>query len=207
MKLTIKNSFAGSMLLVGALALAACSPANENNSPADNTEDAVTSATASATAGSATGSATADSDADSLLSISDAVVRATVEGNPMTSVFGSILNNSEDDITITGFTASVEAESYEIHEVVDGVMQEKEGGFAIGAGDSHELAPGGDHFMLMGLSAPIEAGDTVEITLELDNGTEVDLEPIPVLTIAAGDESYGEEGELMGHDGVDHSAH
>lgn len=192
-------------MLVGALALAACSPANESDSSASPTDAVITSPTSAA--GSASDSATADSDADSLLSISDAVVRATVDGNPMTSVFGTILNNSEDEISITGFTASVEAQSYEIHEVVDGVMQEKEGGFVIGAGDSHELAPGGDHFMLMGLSAPVEAGDTVEITLELDNGTEVDLEPIPIRTIAAGDESYGEEGELMGHDGVDHVDH
>lgn len=212
MKLSTKNSFAASMLLVSTLALAACSPSNQNDSSAANTENTVTSPTSTASSAtnsatnSATGSATADSDADSILSVSDAVVRATVEGNPMTSVFGTILNNSEEDVVITGFTASVEAQSYEIHEVVDGVMREKEGGFVIGAGESHELAPGGDHFMLMGLSAPVAAGDTVEIALELDNGTEVALAPIPVRTIAAGDESYGDDGELTGHEGTEHPA-
>ena len=200
MKFTIKNSFAGSILLVGALALAACSPSNENDSAADMTEDAVTSPTASSD------STTADADADQILSVSDAVVRASVEGSPMTAIFGTIANNSEEEVTITGFTASVDAMAYEVHEVVDGVMREKEGGFTIPAGESYELAPGKDHLMLMGLSEPVEAGDTVDVTLILDDGSEIELDPVPVRTIAAGDESYSDDGGLMGHSGVDDSA-
>ncbi len=205
MIINFKNSFAGGILMVGALTLAACSPPGEQDSQMSSTELAEATV-ASSTAATET-SATDDSDADSPLSISDAVVRASVEDNPMTSIFGTIVNNAEDEVTVTGFTASVDAARYEIHEVVDGVMQQKEGGIVIAAQESHELAPGGDHLMIMGLAAPVEAGDTVAITLQLDDGSEVELEPIAVRTIAAGDESYGEDGNAMGHDGVDHSAH
>lgn len=195
MKLNVKNSFAGSMLLVGALTLAACSPANENDSVTDSADDTETSATQIASNGD-----------DALLAVTGAYVRASVEDSPMTAVFGTLTNTTDEEITLAGFEASVEAEAYEIHEVVDGVMREKEDGLVIPAGESHELAPGQDHLMLMGLVAPIEAGDTVDVTLILDDGTEIELDPVPVRTVAAGDESYGDDGELMGHDGVDHSA-
>ena len=50
----------------------------------------------------------------------------------------------------------------------------------------------------------ISAGDEIVITLKLSDGTEVDLEPVPVRTIGAGDEKYG---DLEGHDGHDHDSH
>ncbi|GAB3591089.1 hypothetical protein CFAEC_07985 [Corynebacterium faecale] len=196
MKFNVKNSFAGSMLLVGALTLAACSPANENDSVTDTEDGTETSATQIASNGD-----------DATLAVTGAYVRASVEGSPMTAVFGTLTNTTDEEITLAGFEASIDAAAYEIHEVVDGVMREKEGGLLIPAGESHELAPGQDHLMLMGLAAPIEAGDTVDVTLILDDGTEIELDPVPVRTVAAGDESYGEDGELMGHDGVDDSAH
>ena len=202
MKLNVKNSFAGSMLLVGALTLAACSPANENDSVTDTEDGTETSATSATSA-----TQIADNGDDAMLAMTGAFVRASVEGSPMTAVFGTLTNTTDGEITLAGFEASVEAEAYEIHEVVDGVMREKEDGLVIPAGESHELAPGQDHLMLMGLAVPIEAGDTVDVTLILDDGTEIELDPVPVRTVAAGDESYGEDGELMGHDGVDHSAH
>ena len=200
MKLTIKNSAVGSIVFVGALALTACSPANENDSPGATAE------TTTATVASATTTATAD-DADAALTLTDGFVRATVEGTPMTAIFGTLTNTTDEEITLTGFDTSVEAAAYEIHEVVDGVMRAKEGGLTIAAGDTHELAPGQDHMMLMGLEAPVEAGDTVDITLILGDGTEIELDPVPVRTIAAGDESYGEDGELTGHTGMDNMDH
>ncbi|BAC18597.1 hypothetical protein HMPREF0290_1819 [Corynebacterium efficiens YS-314] len=202
MKLTIKNSVVGSIVVVGALALAACSPANEN----DSTETATEATTTTATSTTSTTTAT-DAAADAPLTLTDGFVRATVEGTPMTAIFGTLTNTTDEEISLTGFEASVDAAAYEIHEVVDGVMREKEGGLTIAAGDTHELAPGQDHLMLMGLEAPVEAGDTVDITLILGDGTEIELDPVPVRTIAAGDESYGEDGELMGNTGMDSMDH
>lgn len=202
MKLTIKNSVVGSIVVVGALALAACSPANENDSTETATEATTTTATSTTSA-----TTTAEAAADAPLTLTDGFVRASVEGSQMTAIFGTLTNTTDGEITLTGFEASVDAAAYEIHEVVDGVMREKEGGLTIAAGDTHELAPGQDHMMLMGLEAPVEAGDTVDITLILGDGTEIELDPVPVRTIAAGDESYGEDGELTGHTGMDNMDH
>lgn len=204
MKLTIKNSVVGSIVVVGALALAACSPANENDSTEATAEATTTTATTTATATSTTSAMTtvAADAADAPLTLTDGFVRATVEGTQMTAIFGTLTNTTDEEINLTGFTASVDAAAYEIHEVVDGVMREKEGGLTIAAGDTHELAPGQDHMMLMGLDTPVEAGDTVDITLILGDGTEIELDPVPVRTIAAGDESYGEDGGLMGNNGM-----
>ena len=204
MKLTIKNSVVGSIVVVGALALAACSPANENDSTeatAEATTTTATSTTSTTSTTSAMTTAAADA-ADAPLALTDGFVRATVEGTQMTAIFGTLTNTTDEEINLTGFTASVDAAAYEIHEVVDGVMREKEGGLTIAAGDTHELAPGQDHMMLMGLDTPVEAGDTVDITLILGDGTEIELDPVPVRTIAAGDESYGEDGGLMGNNGM-----
>lgn len=201
MKFSVKKSFVGGVALAAALSLAACSPANEEDSTAGSAEASTAAASSSAT----TSAAVTDSDAP--LTVTDAVVRASVEGSAMTAIFATITNNTDEDINITGFTSDVDAERFELHEVVDGVMQEKPGGFIVPAGGSIELAPGGDHLMLMGLAAPVEAGDEVNATLILSDGTEVELDPIQARTIAAGDENYGEDGELQGHSGMDEMDH
>ncbi|WP_245802221.1 copper chaperone PCu(A)C [Corynebacterium pacaense] len=197
MKNSKRSLFVGGMVVSAALTLAGCSGGQDSDS-------ATGTPTASATAEA---SATSDSGADSRISLDNAVVRASTPDNPMTSVFGTLVNNTADAVDITGFTADVTAEKFQLHEVVDGVMQEKPGGFHIEAGQSHELAPGGDHLMIMGLASPVQAGDEVSITLILSDGSEVDLGRVPVRTIAAGDESYGEHGGAVGHDGVEHPEH
>lgn len=45
-------------------------------------------------------------------------------------------------------------------------MLRDEDGFVIPAGGSHALQRGGDHVMLMGLTAPLADGDVVPLTLD-----------------------------------------
>lgn len=120
----------------------------------------------STTSDSASGSARACP-----LTVSDAWVKASDEG--MTGAFGVVQNPSDHEIVVTS-AASPSAGMMEIHEVVvkDGasVMQPKAGGLAVPAGGSATLAPGQDHLMLMKLPAPIEAGDSVEITITCSSG-------------------------------------
>ena len=101
-------------------------------------------------------------------------VKAT-EGE-MTGVFGIIHNHAATDVTVTSATSPL-TKRVELHEVVmvDGAMkmQPKAGGFMLPAKGSHELAPGHDHIMLMGLSAPLKTGTTVEVTLHMSDGTTV----------------------------------
>ena len=53
------------------------------------------------------------------------------------------------------------------------VMQEKEKGFVIPAGETVMLKPGGDHLMFMGVKKPITAGATIPITLIGSNGEQL----------------------------------
>lgn len=174
-------------LAAGSLTLAACSPSEEDSAAAPSS-----AATSAEKDKGAETSASASSSAESGITFEDAVVRAMEEDSDMTAIFGTLHNNTDEDINVVGFSSSVKAEHYEIHEVVDGVMQEKEGGFDVPAGESIELAPGGFHFMLMGVTEPVMAGETATLTLELADGSTIELGDIPVRTIGAGDEDYGD---------------
>ena len=181
----------------GALALSLTACANEETTTATDATGVTAAADATAT------------DIDFL----DATVRAKAaadapDGNDMTSIFGTLQNNSEEDVELTGFSTSLGEASYEIHEVVDGVMRQKEGGIVIPAGESHELKPGADHFMVMDYTPEIPAGDAVTVTLEFADGSTVEIKDVAVRTMLPGDESYGEDGELQGHQpGMDHADH
>lgn len=184
------------------LGLAGCSPSEEDSTA--TATSAAASADSSAEQG-ADSSASASDSAESGVTFEDAVVRAMEKDSDMTAIFGTLHNNTDKDINVVGFSSSVKAKHYEIHEVVDGVMQEKEGGFDIPAGESLELAPGGFHFMLMGVTEPVMAGETATLTLELADGSTIELGDIPVRTIGAGDEDYGDMGH-MNHGDMDHGS-
>ena len=149
-----------------------------------------------------------DTNADDLdngvVTLEQGAVRAkaakdAADGSDMTAIFGTLHNNSDKDITVVGFTTSLGEASYQIHEVVDGVMRQKDGGFDIPAGGTHELAPGGDHFMVMDYAPAIEAGDTIDVTLLLEGGATATVSDVAVRTMLPGDESYGDLGEHAGH--------
>lgn len=127
------------------------------------------SACSSQTASETTSSAPAASEC--ALTVADPWVKATED--EMTGAFGMITNASDTEVTITAAT-SPSAGKVEIHEVVDNdgamVMQPKAGGLVVPASGSAALKPGADHLMLMELSAPIEAGDEVEITATCEGG-------------------------------------
>jgi copper(I)-binding protein len=107
---------------------------------------------------------------------------------PMSAAFMLITNGTDQDVRLVGGTTAA-ADRIEIHEVVDGVMQEIDGGLAIPAGSTSTLEPGGNHVMLMGLTQDLEAGDEVALTLRFDDGEEI-VVTAPVKDVAAGDEPY-----------------
>ena len=129
----------------------------------------------------------------------------TADGSDMTSIFGTLHNNTDKDLSVVGFTTSLGEADYQIHEVVDGMMRQKDGGFDIPAGGTHELAPGGDHFMVMGYAPAIEAGDTIDLTLLLEDGATVTVPDVAVRTMLPGDESYGDIADHDGH--AEHGGH
>jgi copper(I)-binding protein len=96
------------------------------------------------------------------------------------------------------------ADRVELHtHVADGdVMRmiEVEEGFAIPAGESHSLARGGDHVMLMGLRQPFEQGETISVTLTFENAGDMTVE-VPIDNARTG---MGMDHGDMDHGDMDH---
>ncbi|MGW4498728.1 copper chaperone PCu(A)C [Micromonospora sp. NPDC004336] len=115
-------------------------------------------------------SATADAPAAGVLGVRDAWVKAADTG--MTAAFGTLVNDGDADVTISG--AATDVSPVELHEtaVRDGqpVMRAKQGGLVVRARSTYALEPGGDHLMLMGLTQPVRAGDQVRIALTFADG-------------------------------------
>lgn len=92
-------------------------------------------------------------------------------------------NDGAADDRLIGVTteAAARAALHAHRETGDGVMRmiDVEDGLLIPAGGSHALDRGGDHVMLMGLSAPWRDGDTVTLVLEFEQAGEITVD-IPV---------------------------
>ena len=155
-------------IAIALLALAGCAPAT------DAAVDAPTGAT----------------QADSVV-ISDAWVKSAEEG--MSAAFGILANSGTTDAVVV--SASTEASPMiELHETVENdsgemVMQQKDGGFVIPAGSDFALEPGGNHIMLMGLTAPLAAGEEVSFTLTFEDGSEYTFDA-PVKDYSGANENY-----------------
>jgi copper(I)-binding protein len=139
--------------------------------------------------GANTASTTPSAPAEAL-TVQDPWVKAS-EGKEMTAAFGTLVNNTGQDVIVRGATSPVSP--LELHEMaMDGdrmVMRPKEGGITVKANGTHELAPGGDHLMLMKPSAPIKPGDEVQFTLILGDGTTVSFAAV-AKPFAGAQESY-----------------
>jgi copper(I)-binding protein len=125
------------------------------------------------------------------ISISNAWVRASsysdhVSG--MTGVFAKITNNGDADATLIGGSTDI-APIVETHEVVNGMMQKKDGGITIPAHSTVELKPGGLHVMLMNLKKAIIPGDTIKVTISFKGASSQTL-TLLAKTADAGDEKY-----------------
>ncbi|QBJ97405.1 copper chaperone PCu(A)C [Rhodococcus sp. ABRD24] len=106
------------------------------------------------------------------ITLQDSWVKAADSG--MTAMFGTIVNDSDSDITLTKVTTTV-SPRVELHEMApDGTgamkMREKDGGVTVAANSTYELKPGADHIMLFDLPAPVQAGTDVPFTFEFADG-------------------------------------
>ncbi|WKD61350.1 hypothetical protein CCICO_06615 [Corynebacterium ciconiae DSM 44920] len=195
---------ATALLATGSLALAACSPELQKDSdmpkdPTDNPSVSSTSATSSES--TETTSETSAKEVEFL----NAYVKAKPADKDMTAVFGTLVNNTDQDIVVSSFSTSLGAPKNEIHEVRDGVMRELEGGLPIAAQGESPLQPGANHFMIMDYDEAIEPGDTITVTITLEDGTSYTFKNVEVRDIASGEESYGPDGGVEGHNGMDHN--
>ena len=150
--------------------------------------------TAGTSAATSAASAAAGKQADSLI-IDGAWLKAADGG--MSAAFGVLENTGDEDVTIVS-AASPASARLELHETVandagEMVMQQTDGGYVVPAGGSFELAPGGNHIMLMGLESPIKAGDEVTLTMTLSDGSTFEFDAA-AKDFSGGNESY--EGDM-----------
>lgn len=117
---------------------------------------------------------------------------ASAGDGEMAAVFGTLINSGPHEARIVS-GSSPAAGMVEVHEVVGDAgaktMRPKEGGIVLPAGGSHELAPGGDHLMLMDLTAPLTAGSDVELTVQFEDGSTLPV-TVQVRDFAGADENY-----------------
>ena len=180
MHITRISTALGAVLLT--LALGACGSDSSGDAASDS--------------GSAPGSMPTQA---SSLAMTDPWVKAADSG--MTAAFGTLVNNGSSDIVVTAATSDITS-TMELHETVqndDGTMamQPKEGGFTIPAGGEHELAPGGDHLMIMDLDRALKPGEMVIIELTLEDGSTTEIDAT-VKTFPGADEEYqnGDMGDM-----------
>ncbi|MCY3782066.1 MAG: copper chaperone PCu(A)C [Chloroflexi bacterium] len=102
--------------------------------------------------------------------------QATATGES-SAVYMRISNQGEGDITIIS-ASSAAAAQIEIHETIvvdDLARMEYQDSLLIPAGETIELAPGGKHLMLMGLTADLLPGSQMSLQLQCDQGEVYDL--------------------------------
>jgi periplasmic copper chaperone A len=106
---------------------------------------------------------------EAAVTATDAWVRGTVPGQRTTGAFVTL--HSTEDAKLVGVASPI-AKSVQVHEseMANGVMRMKAVDFvALPAGKRVELQPGGYHVMLLGLVRPLGAGDSVALTLTLED--------------------------------------
>ena len=115
--------------------------------------------------------------------IEDAYARASSPLAQSGAVFMSIYNHNDYDDVLIGAESDI-AERLELHTHIqdsNGVMRmtEVEGGIPLGADETVLLDRGGLHVMLLGLTRPLEHGDTFTLRLIFETSDPVEIE-VPV---------------------------
>lgn len=149
------------------------------------------------------GTAASETAASSAIILADGWAKANADSQmaDMTGAFGTITNDGDADIVLESAESDA-AGMIELHQTgSDGKMSEVDGGFKIPAGSSFELAPGGNHIMLMGMEKGISAGDEITITLHFSDGSTLDAKFL-VKDYSGANENYDDGG--AGHDDSEH---
>ncbi|MDF1728034.1 MAG: copper chaperone PCu(A)C [Sulfitobacter sp.] len=131
------------------------------------------------------------------IAVKDAYLRSSTPTSVTGTAFMILENTGETDDRLIAARSDV-AGRVELHthnEDDMGVMRMSEikGGIPLPAGATHHLKRGGDHVMFMGLTAPLEQGSDVTVTLTFEEAGDLEV-VIPV-----------DHERRPSHDAMDHS--
>lgn len=131
----------------------------------------------------------------SAVSLSDGWAKAaTPDGMGMTALFGTLSNASTAEAHLVSMSCGDVAGMVELHETVTDAsgnpqMRKTEAGFTVPAGGSLQLAPGGNHVMLMGLTKALNPGDELTCTASFADASTLSF-TVPVKEFSGANESY-----------------
>lgn len=119
--------------------------------------------------------------ADPTIEVTAAFARASAGPMPMGAAYLTIRNTGEtDDRLLAIKTPASDRTELHTHVMTDGVARmTKVDALTIPAGAAVTLKPGGDHLMLMGLTAPLEEGERFPVRLIFETAGTVEVE-VPV---------------------------
>ena len=115
------------------------------------------------------------------LEISEARARAVPPTANISAAFMDVHNNASTPVAIVNAESSV-AQSVELHSnsLTNGKMQMRRiEQIDLPAKETTQLQPGGLHIMLIGLNQPLVEGSTIDLSIQLSDGTTEALE-LPV---------------------------
>lgn len=106
--------------------------------------------------------------------VSDAVCRPTPNGRDLTGCYMTLTATTDDRLVAVSTPAAAMAEIHDMS-TEGGIMTmgEMAGGLPLPAGQAVSLQPGGNHLMLIQVTAPLADGDTVDLTLTFDQAEPV----------------------------------
>ena len=106
------------------------------------------------------------------VTIDDPWARATSTGQTGASAYFSIVNDSGEDVRLMAASTDLGTASLHRTSIENGVVSMRPivGGLTVAAGETQRFEPQGDHVMIMGLAAPLEAGSAFDLTLDFETG-------------------------------------
>ena len=111
------------------------------------------------------------------IQVSDAYLREVLPGKQVTVAYMTLHNTSSRTCNLIGASASF-ARQIEIHEHLhaeSGMRMQHRNALAILPGEQVEMAPGGYHLMVMGVTSPLHKNQLYSLSLEF-----ADCVPLPI---------------------------
>ena len=113
--------------------------------------------------------------------IEDAYARSSSPSAKSGAVFMEITNNGDHSRIVSASTDAARRVELHTHVMVDGVarMVEMPEGIALPSGKTIRLERGGKHVMMMGLERPLQDGQSITLTLELETDERITVD-VPI---------------------------
>lgn len=110
------------------------------------------------------------------IQISDALCRPTAVGRQTTGCYLSVTASVDDRLVGVSSPLAGRAQFHESRVESNMMMMfELRDGLPLPAGQTVELKPGGNHIMLLAVTEPLKAGDTVPLTLTFASAAPVEI--------------------------------